>query len=113
MGESKKFTEPLGWLKALLALWVFASTFFFPISNGQSFVRFAGVLLFLFGFWSLAAPASKVSRVLHIIFSVSLGLSPFLYGYEAPAAVNVYIVAAVSLGLSIFDVVKAKKESRL
>ena len=61
---------------------------------------------------SLAVPASKASRILHIVFCVSLGFSPFLYGYKAPAAVNVYLAAAVSLCLSIFDMVQAKKEGR-
>jgi hypothetical protein len=112
MGERQKFSNPLDWLKALIALWVFVSTFFFPISNGQAFVRFAGVLLFLFGFWSLAMPASRASRILHIVFCVSLGLSPFLYGYGAPASVNIYIAAALSLFISIYDMIQTRKESR-
>ncbi len=112
MAERKKFSNLPDWLKVLIALWVFVSTFFFPISNGQVFVRFAGVLLFLFGFWSLAVPASKISRILHIVFCLSLGFSPFLYGYRAAAAVNVYLAAAVSLCISIFDIVQAKKEDR-
>lgn len=112
MAERKKFSTPLDWAMVLVALWVFVSTFFFGISNGQSFVRFAGVILFLFGFWSLAVPASRASRILHIAFSVSLGLSPFLYGYKAAAAVNVYIAAAVSLFLSILSLLQAKKEGR-
>ena len=112
MAERKKFTNPLDWAMVLIALWIFVSTFFFSISNGQSFVRFAGVILFLFGFWSLAAPASRASRILYIVFSLSLGLSPFLYGYKALAAVNVFIAAAVSLFLSIFSLIQAKKESR-
>jgi len=112
MAERKKFTNLLDWLKALIALWVFISTFFFPIANGQAFVRFASVLLFLFSAWSLAVPASKTSRILHIVFCVSLGFSPFLYGYQAVAAVNVYIAAVVSLGISIYDMILIKKEYR-
>ncbi len=109
MAERKKFSNLLDWLKAFLALWVFVSTYFFPISNGQIFVRFAGIILFLFSFWSLAVPASKVSRILHIVFCVSLGFSPFLYGYKAPAAVNIYIAAALSFSISIYDMIQTRK----
>ena len=112
MAERKKFTNLLDWLKALIALWVFISTFFFSIANGQAFVRFAAVLLFLFSTWSLAVPASRTSRLLHIVFCVSLGLSPLLYGYQAAAAVNVYLAALASLGISIYDILQIKKENR-
>lgn len=112
MAERKKFTNLLDWLKALIALWIFVSTFFFTISNGQAFVRFAAVLLFLFSFWQLAVPKSRTSGILHMIFCIALGISPFIYGYGAAAAVNVYVTAAVSLFLSIFDIVQASKESR-
>ncbi len=112
MSERKNFNNPLDWLKVLITLWIFVSTFFFPISNGQAFVRFTGVILFLIAFWSLAVPDSRASRILYLVFSVSLGLSPFLYGYKAAAAVNVYIAAAVSLCLSVLRLIQANKESR-